>query len=76
VLAWIAVLLLTTTYHLGYADFRTHKIVQPNIGSTIMALPTLLAANPMASPISHIFLHTSAVIHSPHTGLFLPPHRE
>jgi hypothetical protein len=74
-LTYVFVLVITTSYHLGYSDFRSSKIIQPNIGSTIMAVPTLLTANPMASLVSHIFLHVSAVAHSPETELFLPPHR-
>lgn len=74
--AWIAVLLVTTTYHLGYRDFRSAKILQPNIGSTIGILPTLMAANPVASVVSHVVLHVAAVIHSPGSDLYLPPHRE
>lgn len=76
VLAWASILLITTVYHLGYADFRSAKIVQPNVGSTIMSIPTLVAANPVGSPLSHLFLHVTAVIHSPETDLFLPPHRD
>lgn len=75
-LSWLAILFITTTYHLGYADFRSEKIVQPNVGSAIMAVPTLAAASPIASPITHVFLHVAAVVHSPRTDLFLPPHRE
>ncbi len=74
--AWIAVLVVTTAYHLGYRDFRSSRIVQPNIGSAIGSLATLAAANPVASPIAHVFLHVAAVIHSPDTDLFLPPHRD
>jgi hypothetical protein len=74
--ALASILLITTTYHLGYGDFRSRMIVQPNIGSTIGAVPTLLTANPVASPISHMSLHVTAVIHSPETDLFLPPHRD
>src|SRR5690606_24358179 len=73
--AWVAVLLVTTAYHLGYADFRSSKILQPNIGSTIGILPTLFTGNPIASPISHVLLHVAAVLHSPESDLFLPPHR-
>lgn len=73
--AWGAILLLTTSYHLGYRDFRSEKILQPNIGSTIASVPTLVSANPVASPISHVILHVTAVWHSPETELFLPPHR-
>lgn len=73
--AWMAILVVTTAYHLGYRDFRSAKLIQPNIGSSIGAVPTLVSANPVASPISHLFLHVAAVLHSPHTDLFLPPHR-
>ncbi|MCI0433559.1 MAG: hypothetical protein L0271_07910 [Gemmatimonadetes bacterium] len=76
VVAWAAMILVTTTYHIGYADFRSPKIIQPNLGSAIGSLPTLLTANPIASPISHIMLHVTAVLHAPHTDLYLPPHRE
>lgn len=74
--AWIAILLITTAYHLGYRDFRSEQIVQPNIGSTIGAVPTILSGNPAASMLSHLFLHVTAVVHSPETDLFLPPHRD
>lgn len=74
-LAFAAILLMTTTYHLGYRDFRSSRLVQPNMGSAIASVPTLLTANPVASPISHVFLHVTAVLHAPETELFLPPHR-
>jgi hypothetical protein len=74
-LAWVAILVLTTAYHLGYRDFRSGMIVQPNVGSTIMSVPTLVTANPIGSPLTHVFLHVAAVVHSPRTELFLPPHR-
>jgi hypothetical protein len=75
-LAWLFILVVTTAYHLGYSDFRSRKIIQPNIGNTIISVPTLVSANPIGSPITHAIMHTTAVIHSPKTELFLPPHRE
>ena len=74
--AWLGILFVTTAYHLGYRDFRSSQILQPNIGSTIGAIPTLVSANPVGSVVSHVFLHVTAVVHSPETDLFLPPHRE
>ena len=74
--SWLMIVFVTTVYHLGYSDFRSEKIIQPNIGSTIMAVPTLVTANAVASPISHVIMHVAAVIHSPRTALFLPPHRD
>ncbi|MFW5774735.1 MAG: hypothetical protein ACOCW2_00475 [Chitinivibrionales bacterium] len=75
VIALLCIVSITTTYHLGYRDFRSEKIIQPAIGSSISSVPTLLTANPLASVISHIFLHIAAVVHSPYPELFLPPHR-
>jgi hypothetical protein len=75
-LAWLFILVLTTVYHLGYSDFRSKKIIQPNIGNTLISLPTLLSANPIGSPITHAMMHVAALVHSPKTELFLPPHRE
>ena len=75
-LAWLFILVLTTAYHLGYADFRSKKILQPNIGNTIISIPTLGSANPLGSPIAHAIMHVMAMIHSPKTELFLPPHRD
>jgi len=75
-LAWLFILVVTTAYHLGYSDFRSRKIIQPNIGNTIISVPTLVTANPIGSPITHAIMHITAVIHSPKTELFLPPHRE
>jgi hypothetical protein len=73
-LAWLFILVVTTAYHLGYSDFRSGKIIQPNIGNTIISVPTLVTANPIGSPITHAIMHITAVIHSPKTELFLPPH--
>jgi len=74
-LAWIFIVVTTTSYHLGYSDFRSKKVLQANIGNTIMSIPTLLSANPIGTPIAHAALHITSVLHSPKTELFLPPHR-
>ena len=74
-LAWLFILAMTTAYHLGYSDFRARKIVQPIIGNSIISIPTLLSANPVGSPITHVIMHITAILHSPKTDLFLPPHR-
>lgn len=75
-LAWLFILAVTTAYHAGYADFRSKKLIQPNIGNTIISIPTLVTANPIGSPLAHAMMHLAAVTHSPKTDLFLPPHRD
>jgi len=77
VLGFLAFCLRRTRLDLRvWKDFRSVKINQPYIGSAIGVMPTLLTANPTASPISHVVLHVTAVLHAPNTDLFLPPHRE
>lgn len=75
VVALIASLLMTATYHLGYSDFRSEKLRSPLAGDVLWSAPTLLTLNPIGAPIAHMTLHTAAVLHSYHTDLFLPPHR-
>jgi len=75
-LVWVFILVITSAYHVGYSDFRSKKVVQANIGNTIISVPTLLSANPLGSPITHAAMHIAAVLHSPKTELFLPPHSE
>jgi hypothetical protein len=67
-------LVVTSAYHLGYRDFRGPKLVHAIIGNAIATFPTLLSANPMASPLTHAILHIAAVVHDPQSDLFLPPH--
>ncbi len=50
------------------------KIANPIVGDAIWSIPTLVTLNPIAAPITHVGLHVSAVVHSYHTDLFLPPH--
>ncbi len=75
IIALVASVLMTATYHLGYSDFRSTKVRSPVAGDVMWSMPTLLTLNPIGAPIAHATLHTTAVLHSYHTDLFLPPHR-
>jgi hypothetical protein len=72
--ALLASLAMTAAYHAGYSDFRSDKMAKPLTGDAVWSVPTLLTLNPIGSPIAHIGLHTSAVLHSYETDTFLPPH--
>jgi hypothetical protein len=74
VVALLASIAMTAIYHAGYSDFRSNKITKPLTGDAIWSVPTLVTLNPIGSPIAHIGLHTSAVLHSYETDTFLPPH--
>ena len=73
-LALLASITMTAAYHAGYSDFRSGKIANPIAGDAIWSIPTLVTLNPIAAPIAHAGLHVTAVLHSYHTDLFLPPH--
>jgi hypothetical protein len=73
-LALVVSLLFTAVYHVGYPDFRGSKVKRPLTGDAMWSAPTLLTLSPLGAPIAHIALHVSAVVHSYHTDLFLPPH--
>ncbi|MFR9806890.1 hypothetical protein ACL02T_32040 [Pseudonocardia sp. RS010] len=73
--ALLASLVMTTVYHLGYRDFRSSMVARPVAADVVWSLPTLVTLNPVGAPIAHAGLHVSAVLHSPGTEVFLPPHR-
>lgn len=74
VVALLASMAMTGAYHAGYSDFRSGKIANPLAGDVIWSMPTLVTLNPIGSPIAHAGMHVTAVLHSYHTDLFLPPH--
>ena len=74
VVALVASLAMTAVYHFGYSDFRSAKVRKPLTGDLVWSIPTLLTLNPIGSPIAHVGLHVSAVLHSYQTDTFLPPH--
>jgi hypothetical protein len=75
-LALLASLAMTAAYHLGYGQFRSSDLRSPLVGDLVWSLPTLVTLNPIGAPIAHVGLHTSAVLHSYDTDLFLPPSTE
>jgi hypothetical protein len=74
VLAMVASLAMTATYHLGYSDFRSEKLRKPMTGDLVWSVPTLATLNPIGAPIAHVGVHVAAVTHDYKTDLFLPPH--
>lgn len=64
----------TTAYHWGYPEFRSRKIIWPNIGNGVLTLAYLLTMNPLAAILPHIAMHIAAMIHGPKTTGQVPPH--
>lgn len=75
VVALVATMVMTAVYHAGYSDFRSDKVRRPLTGDVMWSVPTLVTLNPIGAPIAHATLHTTAVLHSYDTDVYLPPHR-
>jgi hypothetical protein len=74
-IAFVASLLITICYHLGYPEYRVKGGVSgPTIGNGIMTLGYLLTNNPISAIISHIAMHIAGVLHGPDSVMQLPPH--
>lgn len=62
-LALVLSLLVTTTYHLGYSEYRGDAIRYPEIGALVANVPTALTGNPLGAVVAHGTMHVSAVVH-------------
>ncbi len=67
------VLTITAVYHLGYAQYRSDGVGDPELGNAIISMPMLLTTNPIGSIADHVAMHVSAVAHTYETDVRLPP---
>lgn len=74
-LALVLSLMVTTSYHLGYSEYRGDTIKYPEIGALVANVPTALTGNPLGAVITHDAMHVSAVVHQNQGGAqhMLPP---
>jgi hypothetical protein len=72
-LALPLVLAITATYHLGYPQYREDGVGRPETGNTIISVPMLATGNPIGAVVAHVTMHTTAVVHTYETPVFLPP---
>lgn len=56
-------LLVTTTYHLGYSEYRGELLRYPEIGAIAANIPTALTGNPIGAVATHVTMHVSSVVH-------------
>ena len=68
-------MLVTATYHLGYAEYRDGDMRYPQLGAVIANVPTALTGNPMGAVVTHSTMHVAAVVHQRDGGPahMLPP---
>jgi hypothetical protein len=57
-------LLVSTTYHLGYSQYRDADLRSPLIGTVIANSATVLTGNPRGAFLSHDNAHVSATVHA------------
>jgi hypothetical protein len=61
-------LLVTTTYHLGYSEYRGELLRYPEIGAIAANVPTALTGNPLGAVATHVTMHVSSVVHQNQGG--------
>lgn len=74
VLGLVASTLVTAAYHLGYAEFRGPKVVQPLVGNAVLTAGYLMTGSIATPLIGHVIMHGAAVLHGMETTAQLPPH--
>jgi hypothetical protein len=67
-------LLVTAAYHAGFAEFRGPELVAPLIGNAVITAGYLLTGSPVTPVVSHVLMHSAAVLHGLATTMQLPPH--
>jgi hypothetical protein len=73
-IALLASLIVTTAYHLGYPEFRSKKVIYPNVGNGVLSLAFIITMNPIAAILPHMAMHVAAMIHGKETTGQVPPH--
>lgn len=68
-------LLVSTSYHLGYPEYRDADLRSPLIGTVMADSPAVLTGNPLGAFLTHVPAHLSAVVHQNEGGptQMLPP---
>jgi uncharacterized membrane protein YsdA (DUF1294 family) len=68
-------LLVSTSYHLGYPEYRDADLRSPLIGTVMANSATVLTGNPLGAFLTHPAAHVSAVVHQEQGGptQMLPP---
>jgi hypothetical protein len=74
-LALLCSLVVTTTYHLGYADYRGRDLRFPELGAVAGNVATAVTGNPIGGVVTHATMHVGAVVHERDGGdaRMLPP---
>ena len=72
-LALVLVWTITGVYHLGYQQYRSDGVSNPEIGNTAISVPMLVSMNPAGSVLTHASMHVVAVQHAYETKTLLPP---
>jgi len=68
-------LLVSTSYHLGYNEYRDADLRSPLIGTVMADSPAVLTGNPVGAFLTHATAHVSATVHQNQGGPthMLPP---
>jgi hypothetical protein len=74
VLGFVASMVVTFCYHIGYPEFRGKEVFLTLVGNGVMTLAFLVTGNPLAAVLPHAGMHMAAMWHGRETTFQLPPH--
>lgn len=71
-------LMMSASYHLGYAEYRDADLRSPLIGTVMADSAAVLTGNPVGAFVTHGSAHASAVVHQNEGGptKMLPPEED
>ncbi len=72
VLVWT----MSTTHHLGFAQFDRDDIVTPQLATTAISVPAILTLNPIGSVLAQTSFHVAVTLRVFESNVLVPPEVE
>lgn len=73
-IAMAASLAVTFFYHVGYPEFRNHRVLWTVFGNGVMTLSFLITGSALAALLPHAAMHIAVICHGRESTGQLPPH--
>ena len=67
---------MSTVYHRGFAQFDDDDLVEPQLSTAVVSIPTLLTANPVGSVVAQVSLHMAVTFRTFESDVLVPPEVE
>lgn len=72
-LTLVLIVTMSTVYHLGFSQFDDGDLVTPQLSTAVVAVPTLVTANPVGSLLAQVSLHVAVTFRTFESDVLVPP---